>query len=108
MFVSSRFGQGLVAVAALAIALPMTINQLNAKDNYKSTPPANEMDLWHGLSMGVGTPVESASECQTFKPNSDSQATYSLHCQATETRAGETKKKSHFRNRQFNESRDSR
>ena len=108
MFVSSRFGQGLVAVAALAIALPMTINQLNAKDNYKSTPPVNEMGQWQGLSMGAGIAVERASECQTFKPNSDSQTTYSLRCQATETRAGEAKKKSHFRNRQFNESRDSR
>jgi hypothetical protein len=108
MFVSSRFGQGLVAVAALAIALPMTINQLNAKDNYKSTPPVNEMGQWQGLSMGAGIAVERASECQTFKPNSDSHATYSLRCQATETRAGEAKKKSHFRNRQFNESRDSR
>ncbi len=108
MFVSSRFGQGLVAVAALAIALPMTINQLNAQDNYKSTPPANEMGLWQGLSMGAGIQAESASRCQTFAPKSDSQTTYSLRCQATETRAGEAKKKSRFRNRQFNESRDSR
>lgn len=108
MFVSSRFGQGLVAVAALAIALPMTINQLNAQDNYKSTPPVNEMGLWQGLSMGAGIQAESASRCQTFAPKSDSQTTYSLRCQATETRAGEAKKKSHFRNRQFNESRDSR
>ena len=108
MFVSSRYRHRLIAVVALAIALLMTTNQLNAQNNYKSTPPANEMGRWQGLSTGAGIPVESASECQTFKPNSDSHATYSLRCQATETRAGEAKKKNHFRDRQFNESRDSR
>jgi hypothetical protein len=108
MFVSSRYRHRLIAVAALAIAFPMTINQLNAKDNNKSSVPVNEVDLWPGFSMGTGIAVESASKCQTFMPKSDSQATYFLRCQATDTRAGEAKKKSHFRDRQFGESRDSR
>jgi hypothetical protein len=108
MFVSSRYRYMLIAVAALAIAFPMTINQLNAQDNYKSIAPVNEVDLWPGFSMGTGIAVESASKCQTFAPKSDSQATYFLRCQATDTRAGEAKKKSHFSDRQFGESRDSR
>ena len=108
MFVSSRFTRKLIAVAALAAVLPVTFNQLNAQDNYKSTAPVNEVDLWPGFSMGTGIAAESASKCQTFKPKSDSQATYFLRCQATDTRAGEAEKKNHYRSRQFNESRDSR
>jgi hypothetical protein len=108
MFVSSRYRRRLIAVAALAIALPMTTNQLNAQDNNKSSTPVNEVDLWPGFSMGSGIAAESASKCQTFAPKSDSQATYFLRCQATDTRAGESKKKSHFRDLHFGESRDSR
>ncbi len=108
MFVSSRFRRKFIAVAALAIALPVTFNQLNAQDNYKSTAPVSEVDLWPGFSMGTGIAVESASKCQTFVPKSDSQATYFLRCQATETRVSEVNKKNYIGNRQLNELRKSR
>jgi hypothetical protein len=108
MFVSSRLGRKFMAVAAMAVALPVTFNQLNAQDNHKPVAPVNEVDLWPGFSMGTAIPVKGASRCRTMALKGDSQATYTLRCQATETRAGEAKRKSRFRDRQFHETRDSR